>query len=85
MDDLSQLNLCEADWISVMLDTYSVVFNDVWGTSGYDDTIKPLLDRVGAKPQNIGLHHEGITVTFATMEEASLVRLFYKGDTLTGA
>ena len=83
-DRLSELNLCEEGWEQATLKPETVVFSGVWGEDSYASKIMPAMYEAGVMAMDVGLRDQGIAVTFASKEDASLVRLFFKGDTLIG-
>jgi hypothetical protein len=81
--DLSELRLCEEDVELHPLTPKTVVFKGVWGQTAYVNKIAPMIGELATKVVSMGLREEGIAITFKTKRDASLVRLFYPGETLT--
>jgi len=83
-DPLSELTLCEDGATSMPLTERTVVFKGVWGQNSYASKIEPMLGELATKVLEVGLRDEGIAVLFANRKDASLARLFFPGDTVTG-
>ncbi len=84
-DPFAELNLCEEGVRRHPVNSETVVFPGVWGIDAFGSKIAPMIAELAVDVKSIGLRDEGIAVTFDTPSQASLARLFYKGDTLTGA
>lgn len=79
-DPLAQLTLCEDEAVRETLSPNTVVFKDVWASSGYVQRILPIAERLSIKSKSVGLADDGIAVTYASRRDAILMRLFFDGE-----
>jgi hypothetical protein len=61
----------------------TVVCKAVWGIESYTSDIEPIVIEHALTVAEKDTTEDGIGVTFATMRDAVIFRLFYNGDTLT--
>lgn len=81
-DPLAQLTLCEDDVVREALSPNTVVFKDVWASSGYCQRILPIAERLSIQSKSVGISEDGIAVTFRSRRDAILMRLFFDGEAI---
>jgi hypothetical protein len=84
-DPLHHLCPCEDDFVPVEVTPTTVVCTDVWGNDGFKEQIEPIIQAHELIMVSVGLTEQGIAATFNGMRDAAIFRLFYDGDTKTGA
>jgi len=78
-DSLSDLILCEDDYVVPDITDTTVIFRGIWGWDSYENFILPIIDKLHIKKVNMFVHDDGLGLEFTTKEEATLARLFFEG------
>jgi hypothetical protein len=82
LTELSELKICEDDFQPHEITDTTVVVRKIWGDN-YQRCVGSIIEEHQLFVKSVGLVPVGVAVTFDSLEDASLFRLFCSEDTST--